>query len=190
MYKFWSEERGEAHTLGDPQPMPTEREYYEGIRRLARELAKKLQDLARPTATTPGPPVTGSTVFVSGGEQDIDLMRDMAARLQERGCGSILPDAHLTSAKAIRQALCDNLEICDAFLLVYRHGPSTQVRQYIKEYRKHKTRSEAVPQHVHLCQDQSTAEDLGINIPELHVICTGEACVDECVERFLQERAS
>ena len=85
--------------------------------------------------------------------------------------------------------LHDNLESSDAVLLLYRHGPSAQVRQYIKEYRKHRARSEAVPEHIHLCQAQAEPGDLGIRIPELNVICAGEACVDECVERFLQTRS-
>lgn len=93
-----------------------------------------------------------------------------------------------TSSEAITNDLRDNMENCDALLLLYRDGPRAQVRQYINEYRKHRTRKkDTVPDHIHLCQAKSEPENLGINIPELQVVCTSETCVDECVEWFLQE---
>ncbi len=189
-YDFWLEEREGPRTLADPQPIPTEREYYQGIQRLARELSAKLKGITPQTQRT-----GGLTVFVSAGELDIELVRETADRLKEQGCGYMLPLSALesaeakppTSAKEITQDLHNNLESCDAALFILRDGPHAQVRQYINEYRKHKTRTELVPKRIHLCQIQSKPENLGIHIPELHLVCAGDTCLEECVERFLGE---
>lgn len=191
-YDFWLEEREGPRTLADPQPIPTERDYYQRIRRLARELTEKLKGIPKQTPTT-----DGLTVFVNGGELDIELLRATAARLKEQGCGYMLPLATLestdgnspTSAEEITRDLHDNLESCNAVLVLFRKGPRSQVRQYINGYRKHKTRSDTVPERIHLCQAQTEPENLGIHIPELHVVCTSETYVDECVEWFLRERS-
>jgi hypothetical protein len=192
MYDFWVNERDGPRTLGHPQPIPTEREYYQGIRRLARELAEKLRGIISLPQTR-----NGLTVFVNGGELDIELVRATAVRLQEQDCGYVLPVSALgsedgtfpTSAEEITRDLHDNLESCDAVLLVYREGPRTQVRQYIKEYRKHKARSKLVPNHINLCHVQAKPVDIGIRIPELHIVCEGDTCLDICVEQFLQEHS-
>jgi len=189
-YDFWLEEREGPRTLADPQPIPTERDYYQRIRRLARELTEKLKGIPKQTPTT-----DGLTVFVNGGELDVELVCKTAARLEEQGCYYVLPvsalgtadDTHPTSAEAITRDLHDNLESCDAVLFLFRKGPCTQVRQYINEYRKHKTRTGSVPERIHLCQIQSEPENLGIHVPELNLVCAGETCLDECVERFLEE---
>ena len=184
-YSFWVNEPNGPRTLADPQPIGTEREYYQGIRRLARELAAKLKGIAQPLI-----PPRGPMVFVNGGEQDLDLIRATAALLAQRGCGYLLPASIAGggpgSTEAIARDLRENMEGCDQVLLVYRDGPRDQVRQYIKEYRKHRARSDEVPDCLHLCQAQPMPGDLGISIPELHLVCAGDTCLDECVDRFLE----
>ncbi len=192
-YQFWIDDPTGPRTLADPQPIPTEREYYQEIRKLARELAAKLKGISRPPPGPGGP--GGLTVFVNGGEQDIDLMRRTATRLKDMGCGYVLPlsasgngnGASPTSAEEITRDLHDNLENCDEVLVVYRDSDRTQVRQLIKEYRKHKARSEDVPERIHLCRADAKAAELDMDFPELEIYCTDEACVDACVERFLGE---
>lgn len=114
-YRFWVEDHGMSRTLGDPAPDPTERAYYDGLRRLARDLAATLTDSIQPRAER----ANGFTVFLNGGRDDLDLVRRTAARLAQRGLSCVLPvtaDGEPASEPAaIRRDLNDNLEVHEGF---------------------------------------------------------------------------
>ena len=121
-YRFWVEDStGKPRTFGDPQPDYTERDYYTELQDLSRDLAATLTDCPRKD-TTPD----DFTVFVNGGQDDLQLVRDTAARLGEQGVSCTVPiralssfDAERTSASEVSHDLRGNLERIDALLLVY-----------------------------------------------------------------------
>ncbi len=188
-YRFWVEDaRGKPRTLGDPWPDATQREYYTGLEDLARDLAATLADLPR---KDPGP--GDFTVFVNGGQDDLRLVRDTAARLREQGVSCTLPisvlpsfDAERASATEVSRDLRDHLERSDALLLVYDRGPLTQVRRFVTEFRKSRAESDAGAGRIAVCQPHQDRMALGIAAPDLEILVTSEPCPASCAEQFAQ----
>jgi hypothetical protein len=183
-YRFWVEEQGMPRSLGDPAPDPTERAYYDGLRRLARDLAQTLTGIQRRAERG-----NGLTVFVNGGQDDLDLVRATAARLAGQGLSCVLPIAAgggtAPDPAEIRRDLNENLDSCDAVLLLYEKGPKTQVRHYITEYRRSLARRETPPKRFALCQPHPDPLAVGMAHPDLQVIVAEQPCDRCCADDFL-----
>jgi hypothetical protein len=183
-YRFWVKEQGMARTLGDPQPDPTERAYYDGLRRLARDLADTLRGIQRRAEQG-----SGLSIFLNGGQADIDLIRRTAARLAKQGLSCVLPITADGGASAdpadIRRDLNENLDGCDAVLLLFENGPRTQVRHFISEYRRSLARRDVPPVRFALCQTDPDPLAVGMAHPDLEIIIARQPCDRGCVDAFL-----
>ena len=165
-YKLWVTDEVGHRTLGDPQPDPTERDYYTQLRALCRDLAETLSGVEQPV-------LPSDVVFVNGGEQDAVLMRATAEKLNAAGVAYTLPlvaiegfDAAKTSANDVTQDLKRNLMDCAAMLLVHEKAPPIQIRQHLSEYVKSKARREIPPRAVAVCQTDPDRQLLGLSLAE------------------------
>ena len=173
-YKLWVTDEVGHRTLGDPQPDPTERDYYTQLRALCRDLAETLSGVEQPV-------LPSDVVFVNGGEQDAVLMRATAEKLNAAGVAYTLPlvaiegfDAAKTSANDVTQDLKRNLMDCDAMLLVHEKAPPIQIRQHLSEYVKSKARREIPPRAVAVCQTDPDRQLLGLSLKELSILSIEE----------------
>jgi len=120
-YSFWREDNaGRPRTLGVPTPDPTQREYYNLMEDVARDLAAEIvasrapetarQEREAAPASGPvfprvdagevcpeappdaqGPCAEPGVIFVNSGEDDLALVRDVGKYLQSHGYGCVLP---------------------------------------------------------------------------------------------------
>lgn len=218
---WYLDEHRQPCTRWFPDVDPTDREYAREQQRLARDLAATLRELegaADIQRDTPGksesiPADTPSRnhrpkpassagaegdhlILVNGGTQDRDLVADIAKRLGQRNLGVALPLSLLVDQSQIKSSTLtrdfrDKLSLCDAVLMVYRHGPMDQVSQHLIECLKACTKApkDKHPPTIDLCQTQSNPLALGLQSNALRIHVVGEACADECVEWFLDEIA-
>jgi hypothetical protein len=225
-YSFWHlDDRRRPCTRWFPDVDPTDREYFFEQQRLAGDLADKLRELgpggdelpsaepdtghrreptpAEESATTPVRPVTQRTraashfVLVNGGEEDRDLVNEIAKKLGQHNLDvavplSVLPDLSNLKSSTITRDLRNKLSLCDAVLMVYRRGPVDQVSQHLVECLKScaKLPKGKTPLTIDLCQTRSDPLALGLHTSGMRVHVVGEACAGECVDWFLDEMAS
>ncbi len=186
-YRFWVEDvEGKPRTLGDPWPDPTQPAYYTELQDLARDLAATLtprQDWNR----------DDFTVLVHGGQDDLALARDTAARLGEQGVSCTLPisaltpfDAARASAAEVSKDLRDHLGRSSALLLVYDRGPIAQVRRLVNEFRKRRAEDAREPGRIAVCQRHEDRLALGMAAPDLEIFVTPEPCSDSCARQFVE----
>jgi hypothetical protein len=209
-YKLWyQDERRQPRTRWLPSPDPTDREYGNIQQDLARDMAARLRTLfseepeprpaPRPAADLPQPapqlaPKNGDhLVLVNGGEDDSDLVRDVAARLtRDHGIGSVVPISALPNRQRYKSSdltrdLRDKLKLASAVLVVYRQGPPIQVHHQIGEFLKH-TRcppKDRPAPTLDLCQAGGEDLDLGFHPAQMRVHCVDGDCAGDCVRRFI-----
>jgi len=205
-YPFWvADVAGQPRQLAVPEPDPTERIYYDLQEDLARDLARQIgarRSAGRPSSATVAPPVkpvaepvvpSGFTVFVNGGEEDLDLAREIAKRLCDRGFGCTLPlaatkgfDPATVKAAELRRDRDWNLKECDAVLMPFRDGPVTQVRQHIGAWKTAAARRKGGSPELTLFQENPDPMAVGLFYPEMKVRILPELRADDCVRRFAE----
>lgn len=190
-YVLWeADEAGQVRTLGDPQPDPMERAYYDRLRELGRDLAAMLGNAKRVAL----PAVDDKLIFVSGGLEDIGLLRSTAEQLARRGMSYSLPIAATEGMEPatidpsfLERDLEENLALCDAVLLVHDHAPAIQINQFIKQYLKAKARRpERPPKAIAVCKKNGAVGGYGLNLPDLKILSVGEPCPQNCVDCFAE----
>lgn len=203
-YKVWYEDNaGKLRTRWFPEIDPTDRAYGRIQEDMARDMARRLSEIAAiaPPAPVPDNPIArapnghfaanSQLVLVNGGEGDSFLVLDVAKRLHEaHGLGSfvpisVLPDRHAYKSSEITKDLRDKLKLATAVLMVYRDGPAKQVHMQIGEYLKHSRRvgaDQAVPtlDLCHACQ----SADLGLHPAGIRVHQVDGDCGRDCADRF------
>lgn len=203
-YKFWYEDEPDRpRTRWFPEIDPTDRAYGRIQEDIARDMARRLSEVAviAPQAPAPGNPIArapngqvaanSQLVLVNGGEGDSSLVLDVAKRLHDaHGLGSfvpisVLPDRRAYKSSEITKDLRDKLKLATAVLMVYRDGPAKQVHTQIGEYLKHSRRlvaHQAAPT-LDLCQASQTA-DLGLHPAGIRVHQVDGDCASDCADRF------
>lgn len=132
-------------------------------------------------------------VLVSGGLDDSDLVRAVAKRLEQHRLGVAVPLCALADQTGIKSSaltrdLRTKLSLCDAVLMVFRHGPLDQVSQYLVECLKvaAKAPKSKTPPTIDVCQTRSDSLALGLHPSGMRIHVVGEACADECAAWFLE----
>lgn len=203
-YTFWyRDEKHQPCTRWFPDIDPTDREYAREQQRLTRDLAAKLREPKasppEPSATNHRPepdlPMSGNGarfIMINGGAEDRDLVNDIANRLGQRNLNvavplSVLADQSRIKSSTLTRDFRDKLSLCDSVLMVYRRGPVDQVSQHLVECMKACTKApkSKSPPTIDLCQTQSDPLALGLRASVMRVHVVGEACAEDCVERFL-----
>jgi len=198
-YKFWYEdENKQPRTRWFPEPDPIDRDYGRVLQHLARDMASRLRAIAEAESlqtsapakpTDPVPPKGQHLVLINGGDDDWELVRAVAQRLDEDyGIGYALPlrqDTGLKSSEVSRD-LRDKLSLCNNVLLVYHKGPKLQVHRHLTETLRaipRRPRS-APPLNIELCHPQGSEFDFkppGMRIFE----CNGPA-LEDCARQLAE----
>lgn len=138
------------------------------------------------------PGVAERNVLISGGAEDRDLIYAIAKRLVQKNLGVALPLSVLADQSGYKSSeltddFRDNLAVCSAVLIVYRHGPLQQIRQHLIECLKvsAKVSRSKTPPTIDLCQTASDSLALGLYPKGMRIHVVGEACADDCVTQFL-----
>jgi TIR domain len=219
---WYLDEHRQPCTRWFPDVDPTDREYPREQQRLARDLAGALRGMdgaadiptaiSRTSGSTPRetPPCnpwpkpassSGADgdrfILVNGGTEDRELVAEIAKRLGQRNLSVALPLSLLVDQSQIKSSTLTRdfrgkLSLCDAVLMVYRHGPMDQVSQHLIECLKACTKAhkDKHPPTIDLCQTQSNPLALGLQSNALRIHVVGESCAEECVEWFLEEIAA
>jgi hypothetical protein len=155
------------------------------MRRLARDLARALERIPRAE-----PAGQGRRVFISGADDDLDLVRATAKALHERHGLRCRLALHATpgfdretDAADLRRDMEEGLTGSDALVLLYRKGPVGQLRHTITEVQKLRARIEGVPGVVDLCQPHPDPDATGLYDDTLNVIVTLHDCAEDCADR-------
>jgi hypothetical protein len=129
-YKFWiKDDTGRTHTLAMPKPHPEEREYYQKLDDLARELSDKIKFFrqaekkkkAEKENTLPIQKVTPTshkqTVFLALVSYDLEERRDDIKRYFEQQNVQVLPTKHYSPYdNDPKQQLKQDLKQCNLFV--------------------------------------------------------------------------
>ena len=199
-YKLWYEdEAGRPRTRWFPEIDPTDRAYG----RIQQDMARRLAEI--PGASTPAPrradpavqvprgPANGSAplVLVNGGEDDADLVLEVARRLHaDHGLGSFVPISALPDRQGYRSSeitrdLRDKLKLANAVLVVFRDGPTGQIHEQFREYLRHSLRlgGDRTAPSLDLCQARHDV-DLGLHPAQLRVHFVNGDCAGDCARRL------
>ncbi len=220
-YPFWFlDDSRQPVTRWFPHVDPTDREYSSQQQRLARDIVSRLHSLDDNSQVVQAQPssaagmsalsevkaiadggVTPTTtagrkdrfVLVSGGEDDRELICQIARRLEQHNLGvaiplSLLADQSGIKSSALTKDLRTKLSLCNSVLVVFRNGPIDQVSQHMIECLKAgaKTRKGELPPTIDLCQTRKDHLALGLCPPGMRVHVVDETCTEDCVEQFLE----
>ncbi len=110
-YRFWyPDEKGRPRTYADPQPIPTEREYYGLIAELAQNIADKLNENA------PRPERLG-TVLLAQVTDDLERQRSEVRRYLNQAGIDVLPTAtYPLNCSDFEKAFASDAAKCAAFV--------------------------------------------------------------------------
>jgi hypothetical protein len=203
-YQFWYEDdKKQPRIRWFPDIDPSDREYGRVQQDMARDMAAGLKNIlaeeqdvprAEPEPAPPQPVRPGGehTVLVNGGEEDADLICEVADCLfTNHGIGSIvplsaLPDQHKLKSSDITRDLRDKLKVCTAVLIVYRNGPKHQIHSHITQYMKimpqrPKSRPAAT---LDLCRPADESDPLGVQLPQMQVHSCDPDCAADCARRI------
>ena len=132
-------------------------------------------------------------MLVSGGEEDRELIYQIARRLEEHDLGVAIPlsamaDQSGVKSSALTRDLRTKLSLCDAVLIVYRSGPVDQVSQYLIECLKAaaKARKGQAPPSIDLCQTREDPLALGLHPRGMRIHVVDRRCAEDCVQQFLE----
>jgi len=150
-YRFWRrDDTGQIRTLATPQPNPNEREYYNLIEDLGRELVDQLKQLKKSAKIprtlsqhhTPTTPRFRATIFLAEVTDDLQEQRNQIKRYLEQYDIQIVPDTLYffsgdNANERLRQAIEADLKKSTLFVQLLSHskpfrppGMSTPPLQY------------------------------------------------------------
>ncbi len=206
-YCFWFEDdKKRLCTRWFPDIDPTDREYGYLQQSMAQDMAVHLKDIVAAEEETPPseqaePPAhqmqesNGQhTVLVNGGEDDKDLVNQVAACLcNQHQISTVVPVSLLSNSDKLKSSeithdLREKLKLCSAFLIVYRRGPAHQLQGYIREYLKSKTRrtKDSPPIKINICYPANDGPPPGIFLPEAELHSCESDCVADCTNKFVK----
>ena len=155
-YKFWYEDaQKQPVTRWFPDIDATDREYGRLQEGMARGLALRLVEIcssepdapevkSAPKRSVERPVADDHLVMVNGGEEDAELVQEVADQLnKEHKISAIVPlsalpkedKAGLKSSEITRDQR-DLLKLCSAVLMVYKDGPAHQIRRQVLDFLK------------------------------------------------------
>jgi hypothetical protein len=205
-YQFWyKDDRNQPRPRWFPDINPTDRDYSFIQQDMARDMAACLKDIVAaeqetdppkqitpttPTATIPG---GDHKVLVNGGEDDRELINQVATCLSnDHNVNAFLPLSALPDAGKLKSSernrdLREKLKFCTAVLMVYRSAPAEQIHGYYNEYQKSvaKTSKNNQPPSLDICYPAECGPPPGIFLPKENVhSCDGD-CAADCAEKFV-----
>nr|VFJ65339.1 MAG: TIR domain-containing protein [Candidatus Kentron sp. FM]VFJ65453.1 MAG: TIR domain-containing protein [Candidatus Kentron sp. FM]VFK09301.1 MAG: TIR domain-containing protein [Candidatus Kentron sp. FM] len=197
-YKFWyQDEKKQPRTRWFPDPDPTDRDYGRILQDFAQDLAARLEVIAKEespeplgTPAKPAAPVRPEgqhVVLVNGGDDDWELVRAVARRLdKDHGLGYVLPLRQGSGLKSsdVDRDLRDKLGLCDNVLLVYHKGPEHQVHRYLTDTLRAIPRrpKSAPPLNITLCHPRGS--EFGFKLPCMRVLECSGAALDDCARQL------
>jgi len=146
----------------------------------------------RATPSVPAPP-PGCVVFISAGDDDLGLTREVADRLKAQGfyCGLPLAaspdfDPDRVRVTDLRRDRDQNLKNCDEVLMLYRAGPVNQLREHIFAWRSSAARRKGEIPKLNLFQENPDPMAVGVSYPGMQVRVMPELRAEECVRAFAE----
>ncbi len=139
-YKFWIKDGGKSRILATPNPHPEEREYYQKLDDLARELSGKIKSLgkAEKANTSPTPVVTPiphkQTVFLALVSDVLEEYRDEIKRYLEQQNVQVLPTKLYPFDNDFQQQLKQDLKQCDLFVQLLNENRDHDLPKLQYEY--------------------------------------------------------
>ncbi len=206
-YSFWFEDdKKRLHTRWFPDIDPTDREYGRTQQSIAQDMAVRLKDIvtieqettsseqAESSAHQTQEPNGQHTVLVNGGEDDRDLVNQVAACLcNQHRISAVVPVSLLSNLNKLKSSeithdLREKLKLCSAFLIVYRKGPAHQLQGYVNEYLKSKTKrtKNSPPIKLNICYPSNDGPPPGIFLPEAELHPCESDCVANCTNKFVR----
>lgn len=206
-YSFWYEDdKKRPRTRWFPDMDPTDREYGNIQQDMARDMAACLKDIGAAEAAPvsadnyePAPHPAGGlngkhTVLVDGGEEDRDLINQVAACLwHKHHIGAIvpvsaLPDPGRLKSSQLTRDLRDKMKLCTAVLMVYRNGPLLQIHGHINEYLKSMSKrpKNCPPATLDICHPAHGDPPKGIFLPGIKVHPCDADCAADCARHFAE----
>jgi hypothetical protein len=175
---------------------------------MARNMAERLEEIQteqpdaphvepEPAPTQPVRPVGDHAVLVNGGEEDADLIREVADCLfKNHGIGYIMPLSALPNQQKLKSSditrdLREKLKVCTAVLIVYRNGPKHQIHSHITQYMKimpQRPKSRPVAT-LDLCRPADESDPLGVQLPQMHLHPCDPDCAADCARRVAERLA-
>ncbi|EIJ36592.1 toll/interleukin-1 receptor domain-containing protein [Thiothrix nivea] len=149
------------------------------------DFIRQVREEVLPKPPPPPPPVNGNKmVFVHASPEDFPKAEQVAATLQERGFGIVLP-RYEGDAQRIRKSIERGYQYCDVLLMLQQRASADLVEDYLAELEVYAKKSPTVL----LCQCQR-AEKLHFIPPLMKILHCNDRFEADCLEQFLATEVS
>jgi hypothetical protein len=127
------------------------------------------------------------TVFINADDKDLPVAREIERECLQQALTTVLPMKG-PSSEAKRRDLAESLTDCDVLLFIYGDTTQDWIRSQLRFFGKVKQKRDSEPKLLAICSGPPVPKpDIGIKIPNAHVITFSEAWDMAAIRKLLEE---
>jgi len=159
-----------------------------GLVEFQQAIMQSLQRLAEQAHSAPQPATDGELVFINAASQDMQLAHQVEGMLSQQGLECCLPleTSHPLSAAKLREDLENNLQYCDAVLLLYDiNTDEVWVRSQLLQCKRARGKRDQPFKVIVVCKHPQTPP-VNINLVDLRIFECLPPHHQTCVSQLLK----
>lgn len=127
------------------------------------------------------------TIFINADDKDLTVAKEIERECLRHALTTVLP-MNGPSSEANRKDLAENLTDCDVLLFIYGDTTQDWIRSQLRFFGKIKQKRDSEPKLLAICSGPPAPKpDIGISIPNAHVITCSEAWDMAVIRKLLEE---